>query len=295
MNRLRELRIENGLTQQKIADIAEVSKRTYIYWERGETQIKPEKAQILADFFEVNLGYLLGYTENKFDTNQVIKTIKEKLSNLNSDLDQDVLNQTLKIVDLSDFLNMDLETLSNIYFYNLNRQTPMRALSDLYDFFDSEAHDYMELLSIVEPYQANGILQEIDKLDNYRQELSFHLEKIKAEEEFLQTTGYPINTPYETNPVKITKRKKRLSDEEIKALPKEKREEYIKSYADEISKEISDLSESMGTLKHVFQNTSLDLTNQMSEFTSDLIKMLADIEQMKTSTNSRPTQEKDNL
>ena len=61
MNRIKELRKEKGLTQKKLADIAEVSKRTLIYWENGESQIKTDKAEKLADFFGVSVGYLLGY------------------------------------------------------------------------------------------------------------------------------------------------------------------------------------------------------------------------------------------
>ncbi|HEL1567070.1 TPA: helix-turn-helix transcriptional regulator [Streptococcus suis] len=61
MNRLKELRKEKKLTQQELADIAKVSKRTYIYWENSERQIKPDKAQALADHFGVSVGYLLGY------------------------------------------------------------------------------------------------------------------------------------------------------------------------------------------------------------------------------------------
>ena len=65
MNKLKELRQEKKLTQKELADIAEVSKRTYIYWESGERQIKPDKAQALADHFEVSVGYLLGYESNR--------------------------------------------------------------------------------------------------------------------------------------------------------------------------------------------------------------------------------------
>ena len=56
MNRLKELRQEKKLTQQELADEIGVTKRTYIYWEKGERQIKPEKAQQLADFFGVSVG-----------------------------------------------------------------------------------------------------------------------------------------------------------------------------------------------------------------------------------------------
>lgn len=63
MNRLKELRQEKKLTQQELADEIGVTKRTYIYWEKGERQIKPEKAQQLADFFGVPIPYLLGFTD----------------------------------------------------------------------------------------------------------------------------------------------------------------------------------------------------------------------------------------
>lgn len=64
MNRLKELRQEKKLTQQELADEIGVTKRTYIYWEKGERQIKPEKAQQLADYFGVSVGYLLGYIDD---------------------------------------------------------------------------------------------------------------------------------------------------------------------------------------------------------------------------------------
>ncbi|HFI0231439.1 TPA: helix-turn-helix domain-containing protein [Streptococcus suis] len=63
MNRLKILRKEKGETQDQVAEVAGVSKRSYIYWENGERQIKPDKAQALADHFGVSVGYLLGYTD----------------------------------------------------------------------------------------------------------------------------------------------------------------------------------------------------------------------------------------
>lgn len=82
MNRLKELRLnkeENGkvgVTQQEIADKIGVTKRTYIYWEKNERQIKPEKAQLLADYFGVNVGYLLGYTDDNI--NDISDSIENK-------------------------------------------------------------------------------------------------------------------------------------------------------------------------------------------------------------------------
>ncbi|HEL1711163.1 helix-turn-helix domain-containing protein [Streptococcus suis] len=72
MNRLKILRKEKGETQDQVAEVAGVSKRSYIYWENGERQIKPDKAQALADHFGVSVGFLLGFEDN----------LKEALKNL---------------------------------------------------------------------------------------------------------------------------------------------------------------------------------------------------------------------
>lgn len=61
MNRLKELRQEKKLSQKELAENIGVHYRTLQNWENGESQIKPEKAQLLADYFGVSVGYLLGY------------------------------------------------------------------------------------------------------------------------------------------------------------------------------------------------------------------------------------------
>jgi len=61
MNKLRELRKEKGDTQEVVAKAMGVTRRGYQKWENEESQIKPDKAQQLADYFGVNVGYLLGY------------------------------------------------------------------------------------------------------------------------------------------------------------------------------------------------------------------------------------------
>ena len=62
MNRLKELRKENNKTQQEIAELLGVSKRTVINWEsQEELKLKSDKAQDLADYFGVPVPYLLGY------------------------------------------------------------------------------------------------------------------------------------------------------------------------------------------------------------------------------------------
>lgn len=67
MNRLKELRKAKKLTQEELAREIGISKITVLRWENGERQIKLDKAQKLADFFGVSVGYLLGYEDNDFE------------------------------------------------------------------------------------------------------------------------------------------------------------------------------------------------------------------------------------
>ena len=83
MNRLKELRKEKKLTQKELADKINVSKITVLRWENGERQIKPDKAEKLADFFGVSVGYLLGY-DNDFKKQIRIDTLNDILNQLHT-------------------------------------------------------------------------------------------------------------------------------------------------------------------------------------------------------------------
>ncbi|WP_455167407.1 helix-turn-helix domain-containing protein [Streptococcus sp.] len=76
MNRLKELRKEKKLSQKEIAKEMSISEKTLSRWENGESQIKPEKAQQLADLFGVSVGYLLGYSDFR-DTQELVKKTHE--------------------------------------------------------------------------------------------------------------------------------------------------------------------------------------------------------------------------
>ena len=65
VNNLKYLRKEAGLTQDELAKKIGISKRTLAYWEKGENNIKAEKANELAKLFNVSVSYLLGYSDKK--------------------------------------------------------------------------------------------------------------------------------------------------------------------------------------------------------------------------------------
>lgn len=63
-DRLRSLRVNFGLSQQKLADsIGNVSKSSINMYERGEREPSLETMEAFADFFNVDLDYLYGKSD----------------------------------------------------------------------------------------------------------------------------------------------------------------------------------------------------------------------------------------
>lgn len=85
-------------------------KKTISRWENGESTIKSDKAQALADHFGVNLAYLLGFTDSPADNLRdllfhEIKALKEyrvlRLGFENFISENDVLNVIDKYTKLT--------------------------------------------------------------------------------------------------------------------------------------------------------------------------------------------------
>ena len=71
-NNLKKLRIEKGFSQKEFyEDIIkkelglDITLRTYQNWENPNNEIKSKPALLLAEYFGVNVGYLLGEDERR--------------------------------------------------------------------------------------------------------------------------------------------------------------------------------------------------------------------------------------
>lgn len=100
MNRIKELRKSKngGMTQQELAEAVNIPKRTIQRLENSESQIKLEKAQQLADFFGVGVGYLLGYIDEEQEK-QITKTKKAIIKEIQDLSDFAKTNDIAKQID----------------------------------------------------------------------------------------------------------------------------------------------------------------------------------------------------
>lgn len=102
MNRLKELRKEKKQTQKELAQDFGVALRTLQSWENGESQIKPDKAQQLADYFGVSVGYLLGFEQQLINDNEFLRDENTRLNKEFSELNHAVAKANLLDVVIED-------------------------------------------------------------------------------------------------------------------------------------------------------------------------------------------------
>ena len=72
------LRHNNGLLQNDIAKILNVKENTYSKWEKCSNDIPLEKINVLANYYDVNLDYLLGIS-NKIEHSEKLKIDYKKI------------------------------------------------------------------------------------------------------------------------------------------------------------------------------------------------------------------------
>ena len=99
--RIGDTRIDNDLTQEKIAKILNVSRNTYSKWELGINNIPLEKLEEFADKFNISIDYLTSLSNNKhskifqkYDKNILKQRLKELRKENN--ISQQELCQKLK-------------------------------------------------------------------------------------------------------------------------------------------------------------------------------------------------------
>lgn len=63
--RIRTIREDSDLTQQKVAELLHIGQRTYADYESGKTRIPVDSLLILAKFYHVSMDYITGASDIK--------------------------------------------------------------------------------------------------------------------------------------------------------------------------------------------------------------------------------------
>ena len=98
--RLKELRQEKKYTQAQIAKLMDVNVKTISRLEKGEFEIKPAQAKMLADYFGVSEAYLLGYSSVKTEADLKVAVLDETLKKLLVIKNNMILRESPNLFDL---------------------------------------------------------------------------------------------------------------------------------------------------------------------------------------------------
>lgn len=95
MNRLKKLRKNSGKTQKKVFEDTGIPIRSLQNWENGERQINAESSQKLAKYFDVSVGYLLGFEQQLINDNEFLRDENTRLNKEFSELNHAVAKANL--------------------------------------------------------------------------------------------------------------------------------------------------------------------------------------------------------
>ena len=142
MSRLKELRQAKKLTQQELAKQIGVSKLTILNWEKGEHQIKSEKAQQLADIFGVSVGYLLGFNNDDVKEYEI-----DFHNNVMERMNKEAFVRFLDYISLSDIVLSDKQI--EMIFYQLQ---DLSELNSNYRYTETDTEKLKSMYSVKSNY-----------------------------------------------------------------------------------------------------------------------------------------------
>lgn len=167
MNRLKEIRKKSGASQKDLAYLLNVSEKTISRWENNETQIKPDKAQQLAIYFNVPVEYLLGYVDISKEWLDIFQQIgfpqkimsPLELEALQKGLEIDIPQNTLSDDDIKKLPPEERKKYISDYIDDLSD-----ALSNLADFASTTADLTADQISKIN----DTLIQALAKLNNIK-------------------------------------------------------------------------------------------------------------------------------
>ena len=175
--RLRALRKKANLSQQKFADIIGISKSSINMYERGEREPNFEKLEKFADFFNVDMDYILGKSD--------IENKMMWLKNIDHTIDFESLrNEVLKSFTSIDIIRKEYgEKVANVF--------SMYIILDVED--RAEIRGCMKQLLKQDKYLNNTKLQ---KTANSIESTNIETEIESAEAEYIKSIS---NSAHKTN------------------------------------------------------------------------------------------------
>ena len=114
-NRLRELRLEKGESQEEVAKLLSLSRTSYCKYETGTYEPAIESLLILANHYRVTVDYLVGRTDTPFGSEDYSADEIELIANYRKSDKQDMIKNIMSETEQMSSLSDDERELVNNY------------------------------------------------------------------------------------------------------------------------------------------------------------------------------------
>ena len=176
--RLKQLRTNHGLTQKQLASALNVSQNAVFNWENDKRKPNYEMMQKIADYFNVSVGYILGYENDGIEIpdrnigNRILDVLNSKHITIETlskktNIDLASLKQICSIDN--SYVNIDLLSMISIAlniditeFLDINDSEPLDYALAILSF---DVHKYGQLKTLYDQLNDEGKKEAIKRIE----------------------------------------------------------------------------------------------------------------------------------
>ncbi|MFL0197802.1 helix-turn-helix domain-containing protein [Clostridium sp. WILCCON 0269] len=161
-NRLKLLREEHGLTQQMVATILKVERPTIAGYETNRKQPDYEKINILADYFNVSIDYLLGRSDIRNPYNNSSTQNPKSLGKIISEYRE---KNNLSLKDFATKTDLDYEYVDDLEKEKVLKSPSLGDICKIAQSMNIPEMDLLEQVGYVKPNpESDKILKKCNEL-----------------------------------------------------------------------------------------------------------------------------------
>lgn len=171
--RLKELRNNKALTQDELAKAIKISKSSINMYERGEREPKFETLEAIADFFNVDMDYLLGRSNKTIRYNNLIDIYLNGIMHWSEDKLAKPEDTEVYRMHFADLLLRYKTLIERAVYTSLSADKYLQSVED----FNATRSEPMSKQQLKEQYFRSELQRELDDLTSWINAFPFHLSR----------------------------------------------------------------------------------------------------------------------
>lgn len=171
--RLKALRNNKALTQDELAKAIKISKSSINMYERGEREPKFETLEVIADFFNVDMDYLLGRSDKTIRYSNLIEIYLSGIMFWSEDKLAKPHDTEVYRMHFAELLLRYKQLIERAVYTNLSVDKYLESVEE----FNVSRNEPMTTEQLKEQYFKAELQKELDSLTHWINAFPFHLSR----------------------------------------------------------------------------------------------------------------------